>query len=141
MKKKSVCILFVAVLCAAILGTGIAFAEDMEIAIRIAPNTLNLDNVVDKCVTVHADIAYITVDDDDANPLKLWSTDPDDDPVVAYDSFADDRGNLVAKFYREEVAEIVAAGKEVTLTLTGKTTGGDTFTGSDTIRVIDRGGK
>ena len=131
MKKKSVCILFVAVLCAAILGTGIAFAEDMEIAIRIAPSTLNLDNVVDKCVTVHAGIPYDTVNTDHET-LTLGT---DEDSVTAIGTKDDLRGNLVVKFDREAVAGIVDAGKEVTLTLNGETTGGETFTGSDTIRV------
>ena len=140
MKKKSYCILFVVVLCAAILGTGIVFAGDIvKIDIRIAPNTLNLGNAGGKCVTVHAGIAYTVVDDE--KPLELRRADDEGgDSVVAYCSFDDDRGNLVAKFNREEVAGIVDAGEEVSLTLTGKKTDGNPFTGSDTIRVIDCGG-
>ena len=133
MKKKSYGILLVVVLSAAISGTGIAFADDMKIDIRIAPSTLNLDNVEDKCVTVHAGIPYNTVNTD---PTSL-TLETDEGSVTAIGTKFDQRGNLVVKFDREAVAGIVDAGNEVTLTLDGETKEETTFTGSDTIRVIE----
>ncbi len=47
---------------------------------------------------------------------------------------------LMAKFSRSEVQDIVEPG-EVELTVSGKLTDGTKFEGSDTIIVIDKGGK
>ena len=58
--------------------------------------------------------------------------------IPVFSTFADDRGNLVAKFKSADVKDLdFVAPSEATLTLTGETNGGISFTGSDTIRVID----
>ena len=51
-----------------------------------------------------------------------------------------DNGKLVVKFNREDLVGI-STGDAVELTVTGQLTNGTPFTGSDTIRVIDKGGK
>ena len=51
-----------------------------------------------------------------------------------------DDGRLVVKFNREDLVG-VSTGDAVELTVTGQLTNGTPFTGSDTIRVIDKGGK
>jgi hypothetical protein len=107
-----------------------------DIDIRIAPATLNLNDEVwasdEPYVTVHAEIPFSTVD---TTSLTL---ETDGNTVNAISTNADNRGNLVVKFDRREVAGIVMVGEEVKLTLTGKTTGDVPFTGSATIRVIDQ---
>ena len=110
-----------------ILGAGIVVADD-ETEIRITPATLNLAVTEDKCVTVHTEILYneLIVTED-------WTLKVDGGNVVATDTFSDNRGYLVVKFDRSEVAEIVYVDEEVTLTLIE----GKNFIGSDTIRVID----
>jgi hypothetical protein len=130
LKTKSYGVILVVAL-SAIVGTGIVLAEDISIC--IAPATLNLNAGVQECddVTVHTNIDKDLVD---CSSLKL------NDLTVAYWTKADNRGNLVVKFDRTTVKEIVAVGEEeVTLTLTGETTDGEVFTGSDIIRVIDEG--
>jgi hypothetical protein len=135
LKTKSYGVILVLTL-SAILGTGIVFADDgaMEINIVVAPATLNLNEGVQECddVTVHTNISYFDVN---RETLKL------NDISVDYWTKYDDRYNLVVKFDRTEVKGIVASyvDEDVTLTLTGETLGGDEFTGTDTIRVINSG--
>ena len=108
---------------------GIAFADEdtIDIKIKIAPATLNLE-FKGPWITVHTDIDYNTVD---TTTLEL-------NGISAVSTFADDRGNLVAKFKSADVKDLdFVAPSEATLTLTGETNGGISFTGSDTIRVID----
>ncbi|NOR47200.1 MAG: hypothetical protein GQ533_04030, partial [Methanosarcinaceae archaeon] len=108
---------------------GIAFAETeqetIDIDIKIAPATLNLE-FKGPWITIHTDIPYNEVNSDtiELNGIPVFST------------FADDRGNLVAKFKSADVKAIVVP-SEATLTLTGETDVGGSFEGSDTIRVID----
>ncbi len=133
-KIKSYGIIFVVAL-SAILGTGIVFACDEPIDIRIAPSTLNLDKAgacEDPCVTVHAEIPLSEVEVSDLNSLTLSGSKG---TVTAIGTDDDDRGYLVVKFDRAEVKGIVEVGKNVPLTLTGETKEGESFTGTDTIRV------
>ena len=55
----------------------------------------------------------------------------------------DDDGlpDLMVKFDRSDVCEILDPGDEVEITVTGELTDETPFQGSDTIRVIDKGGK
>ena len=118
-----------------ILGTGIVVAEDKTNDIRISPATLNLNMIEDKCVTVHAEIDYDSVNKD----LETLTLEGDGGSVYADSTKSDNRGNLVVKFKREDVAGIVVVGEKVTLMLTGKMNDEDEtpFTGLDTIRVIE----
>ena len=96
---------------------------DVEINVKISPNTLVLNSEV-QCVTVHSDISCADVDQ---NSVKL-------NDIEAYLVKADNRGELVAKFYVADVINIVEAGK-TELTLTGVLNDGTTFAGSDIITV------
>lgn len=125
LKTKSYGVILVVAL-SVILGTGIVLAQT-TIEISITPATLNLYDVVDKCVTVHTNIGYA-----EGNTYE-W----DLNGVEAAYTKADSRGYLVVKFDREEIAENVDLGEEVTLTLTG-VKDQTTITGEDTIRVINQ---
>ena len=124
--RKSV--MSVVLVCAAVgLLTGQAFSgrsERGEDDIYIAPHTLVLSSVV-PCVTVHTNLPISAVDDDATVELG----NEDGDLIEATSTFADSRGNLVAKFTIEAVKEIVEPGS-VTLDLLvgGKLIGSDTIT-------------
>jgi len=103
----------------------------LEIVIQVSPATLNIQSA-GQVVTVHTSIAYgqvvggtVTLND---IPISWWK--------------ADNQGNFVAKFLMSEVKALVDTGElecpgENTLTLTGITTDGAPFTGTETITVID----
>lgn len=118
-----------------ILGAGIVVADDevSEISISITPATLNLDETVNEFVIVHTEIPY-----DQVNTTTLELKEVNNVSVDAIYTEPDRLGNLVVKFDCAEVAEIVDVGEEVTLTLTGMKLDETPFTGSDTIRVIDK---
>jgi hypothetical protein len=97
--------------------------DEFTVPIDIAPSMLVLDSP-GTCVTVHAEIAYGDVDHDS---LLMNGVSP------SYTK-ADARGELVVKFEREDIQNIVSP-PEATLTLTGLTVDGTPFTGSDTITV------
>jgi hypothetical protein len=102
-----------------------------EITIQVSPSTLNIQSQ-SQVVTVHTNISYssvvggtVTLND---LPISWWK--------------ADNQGNFVAKFVMTEVKALAASGTlqvpgENVLTLTGTTTDGATFTGSQTITVIN----
>ena len=100
--------------------------------VRIEPETLNLNS---KGVLT----AFITL------PEGLNVADIDLDTVECEGAPAV-RGHVagghtfIAKFNRQDLVD-VPTGDEVTLTVTGKLVTGTPFAGSDTIRVIDKGGK
>jgi hypothetical protein len=81
-------------------------------------------------VTVHADISYSSV--------SSLSVTLNGVPVTYTKS--DARGDLVAKFVDESIKGIVAPGN-VQLTLSGTTKSGDSFSGTDTVRVVTVSGK
>lgn len=101
--------------------------EAQAVEIQIAPSTLLLNASQGGSVTVHADIPYSIVD---GSSVKL-------DGIAATATFADDCGDLVAKFKETEVKAGLSLGR-VTLTLTGLTTDGTPFRGSDVVRVTTR---
>ncbi|UCC21464.1 MAG: hypothetical protein JSW23_06515 [Planctomycetota bacterium] len=113
--------LFLATVC-----VPLAFAAD-EIAVMVAPDTIVLEEGVDEHVlTVHAEISYYSV-----TGVKLYDGPIEYNPYI---TFPDNKGELVAKF------SIPAGNLEegpLTLKLLG-TTDGDTFSGSDTISVIEK---
>jgi hypothetical protein len=103
-----------------------ARVSEMQIAIQVSPNVLNLNNQ-GEVVTIHTDIAYGLVVGASVTlnglPIDWWKSD--------------DRGNFVAKFYMEAVKGMPLNLNDYnTLTLTGTTIYGDTFTGSDEIKVV-----
>jgi hypothetical protein len=102
-----------------------------DIAIQVAPSTLNIQSQ-SQVVTVHTGIAYSSVVGGSVTlnevPISWWK--------------ADNQGNFVAKFVMTEVKTLASTGAlqvpgENDLTLTGTTTDGATFTGTQTITVID----
>ncbi|MGD8981376.1 MAG: hypothetical protein PVF42_07270 [Desulfobacterales bacterium] len=115
--------------------TAFAFAGDVlgsEITIDVAPNVLNLQRTVDKCVTVHTDILYSKVDHYNSKVLLLVGNGY----TEAYSCFSDDRGYFVAKFWREAVGDLVSVGYN-TFTLTGVDYDGEEFSGTQDILVVD----
>jgi len=100
--------------------------------ITVSPNVVNIASA-STVVTVHTDIPYASVVGASVtlNGLEIdwWK--------------ADDRGYFVAKFVSEEVKaldEVVEAGEAgtlVKLTLEGTLTDGETFSGTDEVKVID----
>jgi hypothetical protein len=105
-----------------------------EIQIQISPSTLNLA-YQGTVVTVHTDIAYSSVAGATVTlggiPIAWWKSD--------------NQGNFVAKFNSDEVKALYNNNNDFpateTLTLTGETTGGSTFSGSGEITVIQVTGK
>jgi hypothetical protein len=97
--------------------------EVLDVVVDISPATLVVESP-GTWVTVHAEIPLSEVD---APSVALSGLPPD---VIK----ADNRGDLVAKFERERIIAIVSP-PEAVLQLTGRTTSGTDFDGSDTIVV------
>lgn len=99
-----------------------------EIAIDVAPNVLNI-NSQSAVVTVHTDIAYSAVVGSSVYmngvAIDWWK--------------ADNQGNFVAKFNSDEVKTLdgLIIGDYNDLTLSGYTTDGESFLGSQEILVVD----
>lgn len=135
MKKFKRSVLFplaaIALLCSFAAST--SFAYDIEI--DVSPNVLNIQSN-SMIVTVHTDISYTLV-----VGASVFLND------VAIDWWkSDDRGNFVAKFVSDEIKYLdgLVIGDYNTLTLTGYTTGGEAFIGTQDILVLDnvpKGGK
>jgi hypothetical protein len=126
--KRTVACLF---LLSAFLLLDPAPSFSFEIAIEVAPNTLNIPSE-SQVVTVHTNISYSSVDHDNVylNGILISSWK------------ADNRGNFVAKFLMEEVKALADSGAIVVpgeneLTLIGYTTEGTEFTGTQSITVIN----
>lgn len=100
-----------------------ARASDLVVPIQVAPATLIIDSP-GTWVTVHAEIAYSEVD---SATVVLNGVSP---RIVT----SDNRGELVGKFDRADIASIVSP-PEAVLTLNGTTISGTPFSGSDTIAV------
>jgi len=95
----------------------------LEIPIQVSPATLILDSP-GTWVTVHAEIPYGDV---------VHTTLTMNGVELVY-SKSDNRGELVVKFAREDIQDIVSP-PEAMLTLTGTTTSGETFVGSEMVPV------
>jgi hypothetical protein len=124
-----------AVICLAFLSVCLFLDTEpsycFEIAIDVAPNTLNIQSE-GQVVTVHTSIAYSSVDGGtvELNGIEIswWK--------------ADNQGNFVAKFVMSEVKALAESGDldvpgENELSLIGYTTEGTEFTGSQVITIID----
>ena len=126
--KRRLTIALIAATAIAVLVPMTALAEEAEtIDIVVAPSTINL-NYQGPCITVHTNLAYVEG--------YAWYLQG----VLAYDVFADDCGDLVAKFDSAAViAKLTASDEPVTLTLKGESGGILIYQGSDDVRVINRG--
>ncbi len=110
-----------------VFTTFIIYAQ--TITIQVSPHILNLQSngVV---VTIHTDIAYSSVD---GQTVTL-------NGVVIQSWKSDDRGNFVAKFNMDDIKGLpgLIIGGYNTLTLEGEQFNGDTFTGSEDVKVINK---
>ena len=129
-KRSYLPIIFVMALLVMSLNTPTE-SDGFEIAIDVAPNTLNIASQ-GQVVTVHTSIAfsYVVGGTVSLNEIEIswWK--------------ADNQGNFVAKFEMSEVKALADSGDLVVpgeneLTLVGYTTDGAEFTGSQVITVID----
>jgi hypothetical protein len=102
-----------------------------DITIQVAPSTLNIESL-GQVVTVHTSIGYSSVVGGSVSlngiDIEWWK--------------ADNQGNFAAKFLMSEikalaVARILEVPGENKLTLVGMTTEGVTFTGTQTITIIN----
>ena len=104
----------------------------IEVPIEIKPETLNLKS---KGVFT----AFIDIPEEfDEEDIDISTVVCEGAPAIHAEIA--DNGRLVVKFNREDLVG-VSTGDAVELTVTGQLTNGTAFAGSDTIRVIDRGGK
>lgn len=102
--------------------------QDSEaVAVQVSPSTLLVNASQGGRVTVHVDIPFSVV--------LPSSVELNGIPAVSV--FADDRGNLVAKFDEVIVKETLTP-PSATLVLTGVTKAGEPFCGTDEVQVIVR---
>jgi hypothetical protein len=106
----------------------LSYGEEIAVAIDISPATLNIQSS-GTVVTVHTDIAY--------NEVDFLSVDMNGVTIESWK--IDDCGYFVAKFSMDEIKRLdgLILGEYNTLRLMGVTVDGDTFLGTDDIRVID----
>jgi hypothetical protein len=103
-----------------------ADVDVQEIEIQCSPAVVNLSTTPNgSWFTVHADIAYGAV---------VKATVELNGVAVKWTK-VDNKGYLVAKFALKDVRNILVPGDN-TLTLSGDTIDGGTFTGSTTVRVL-----
>jgi hypothetical protein len=122
----------VSVLALVVLASA-AKAEERIVPIYVSPSTINLQ-WKGESVTVHAEIPY--------SQVVSATVTLDGIPVKA--TFADNRGDLVAKFGVDDVKTFlqnIVKPSMVRLTLAGETTDGRAFSGTDLVKVIDVSGK
>jgi hypothetical protein len=97
---------------------------DGDFSIMISPRTIVLSSPCDT-ITVHSNIPYGDVD--------VTTVAINDAPVLA--TFADDCGDLVAKIGVDDLADSLAPGEVITLTLSGTLVDGTEFSVANTITV------
>src|SRR5690554_1200223 len=108
-----------------ILAAASAVSATLGVEVQVSPQTLLLDADQGGEITVHAAIDYGLVDTDSVTL----------DGIPASYTKQDNRGELVAKFPEWAVKDIVAP-PSATLVLSGQTVDGESFSGSDVVRVI-----
>lgn len=113
--------------------------------VDVDPDTLNQASN-GKWVTAYIELPDHNVTDIDIGTVELNGVPAINDSRYGFvadpatkDRDGDGLDELMVKFPRDEVADTLEPGDEVTVTVTGEV-GDTTFTANDTIRVIDRGG-
>ena len=116
--------------------------DEIQAVIDIDPDTLNL-NSKSKWITCYIELPEdYDVEDIDVSTIKLNDQVPAESrPTGVGDCDGDGIAELMVKFDRSAVQEILEAGDEVEITVTGELNDDTKFEGSDTIRVINKGGK
>jgi len=116
--------------------------EVIEAAIDIDPDTLNL-NSKGKWITCYIELPEdCDVDDIDISTILLnYQIPAEPHPTCIGDYDDDGVPDLMVKFDRSDVQQILQVGDNVEITVTGELNDGKLFEGMDTIRVIDKGGK
>ena len=114
--------------------------EDVNAEVTVTPETLNKGSE-GKWVTGYIALPEHDVKDINISTVELNGVSAVDDPSYGFvaDPEITDDGELMVKFPRDDVADTLETGDNVTVTVTGSV-GDATFTAEDTIRVIDRGG-
>ena len=110
------------------LFAGTSFSDTRTINIKVSPHVIAMNSKA-TWVTVHADISYRSVDTTEKVTLN---------GLAASLTFADDRGDLVAKFKMGLVKDMISPPR-VIFTLEGQDKTGNTFEGTETIRVVSKG--
>lgn len=113
--------------------------------VDVDPDTLNKASN-GKWVTAYIELADRDVADINISSVELNGVAAVDDPRYGFvadptfkDRDEDGLAEMMVKFPRDEVADTLEPGDEVTVTVSG-TVGDAVFSANDTIRVIDRGG-
>lgn len=106
--------------------SGTVLASDNTIDIVVSPHVLNIESNGGS-ISIHTDIGYVS---EDEAALEVNGT-----LIENIYTFTDSRGNLVVKCSINTVKSIVVGEEEATFVLTANYNGG-TYTGTDTIAVI-----
>jgi len=126
MKKLMSVLCFVSLVLGLLTGEALCGSRtDDPLGVAVSPQTFILSLDQGGAVTVHTAIRYVDVD---CSTLQLNGI------PVAW-THIDSRGQVVAEFNEAAVKAIVAP-PEAVLTLTGKMKTGESFSGSDTVRVM-----
>lgn len=114
----------------------------IEASAHIEPNTLNLKSK-GRWLTCYIELPEgYDVGEIDVSTIMLNEEVPAElQPTEIGDYDGDEIADLMVRFDRSAVQSILEAGDEVEITVTGELTDATPFQGSDTIRVIDKGGK
>ena len=112
------------------------------VTVDFDPDTLNLKSK-GKVVTVYIELPEgYDVDDIDISTVMLNGIVPAlAHPTDVGDYDSDGVPDLMVKFDRSDVQDVLEPGNEVEVTVSGQLTDGTTFEGTDTIRVIEKGRK
>ena len=120
----------------------IAEVQPVEVTVDFAPDTLNKKSK-GKWVTAYIELEVgYDVNDIDVGAVLLNDTVPaEPKPVTIGDYDSDGVPDLMVKFDRAAVQELLTAGNEVEVIVSGELTDDTPFEGTDTIRVIEKGKK
>jgi len=129
----------------ALLGYYWGYYIDFPVSVNFDPDTLNLSSE-GKFVTVYIELPDgYSPDEIDIRSVRLAGIDGNEItpvhcllwPTGITDEDSDGQKELMMKFDRETIGQHLTCADAVVLSFTGELKTGDTFSGKDTIRVID----